>query len=92
MNSITKLSRAKGAAPKATESVRILSSAPRQPHRRNQMVEEAAYYNAVRRGFEPGHELEDWLAAESEIDAQLEYTDPSEFLEDFDSGSEKRPW
>jgi hypothetical protein len=27
----------------------------------------AAYYRAERRGFEPGHELEDWLAAEREL-------------------------
>jgi hypothetical protein len=26
-----------------------------------------AYFRAQRRGFEPGHELEDWLAAESEF-------------------------
>lgn len=29
----------------------------------------AAYYRAERRGFAPGHELEDWLAAEAEITA-----------------------
>jgi len=28
----------------------------------------AAYYRAERRGFLPGHEQEDWLAAEREID------------------------
>jgi hypothetical protein len=28
----------------------------------------AAYFIAERRGFEPGHELDDWLAAEAEID------------------------
>jgi len=27
----------------------------------------AAYFMAERRGFEPGHELEDWVAAEAEI-------------------------
>lgn len=27
----------------------------------------AAYFIAERRGFEPGHELDDWLAAEAEI-------------------------
>jgi hypothetical protein len=27
----------------------------------------AAYYRSLGRGFEPGHELEDWLAAETEI-------------------------
>ncbi len=26
-----------------------------------------AYYRAEARGFEPGYELDDWLAAESEI-------------------------
>ena len=30
----------------------------------------AAYYNAERRGFEPGHELEDWLDAEKSIDGE----------------------
>ena len=31
------------------------------------MIAEAAYYLAERRGFQPGHELEDWLVAECEI-------------------------
>jgi len=39
------------------------------PERRRQMIAAAAYQRAQRRGFEPGHELEDWLAAEAEIDA-----------------------
>jgi hypothetical protein len=30
-------------------------------------IAEAAYYLAEQRGFVPGHELEDWLAAEREI-------------------------
>ena len=34
---------------------------------RQQMISEAAYYRAQRRGFEPGRELDDWLAAEAEI-------------------------
>lgn len=33
------------------------------------MVAEAAYYFSEHRGFVPGHELDDWLAAESQIDA-----------------------
>jgi hypothetical protein len=28
----------------------------------------AAYFIAQKRGFEPGHELEDWLAGQAEID------------------------
>lgn len=34
---------------------------------RQKMISEAAYYRAQRRGFEPGRELDDWLAAEAEI-------------------------
>src|SRR5471032_2500626 len=35
---------------------------------RRKMISEAAYYMAHHRGFGPGHELEDWLLAESQID------------------------
>ncbi|MDP2326208.1 MAG: DUF2934 domain-containing protein [Gammaproteobacteria bacterium] len=35
---------------------------------RHQMIAEAAYYLAECRGFESGCELDDWLAAEAEID------------------------
>jgi hypothetical protein len=38
---------------------------------RLQLIAEAAYFRAERRGFQPGKELEDWLAAEIEIDALL---------------------
>ena len=33
---------------------------------RDAKVAELAYYKAESRGFEPGHELEDWLEAEGE--------------------------
>jgi len=36
---------------------------------RHERIARAAYERARTRGFEPGHELEDWLAAEHEIDA-----------------------
>lgn len=39
---------------------------------RSRMIAEAAYYLAERRGFEPGYEFEDWLAAEAEVDRDLE--------------------
>lgn len=43
-----------------------------QPHpERQQLISEAAYHKAEARGFESGHELEDWLAAEAEVDARL---------------------
>ena len=38
---------------------------------RHAMIAEAAYYCAERRGFAPGHELEDWLRAEAEIAPSL---------------------
>jgi hypothetical protein len=35
------------------------------------MIAEAAYLRAQQRGFESGNEVEDWLAAEAEVDALL---------------------
>ena len=40
--------------------------------RRQSMVAEAAYYFSEHRGFAPGHELDDWLAAENQIDREGE--------------------
>jgi hypothetical protein len=34
------------------------------------MIAKAAYFRAERRNFQSGHELEDWLAAEREVDRQ----------------------
>jgi len=41
-----------------------------EEERRN-MIERAAYFRAERRNFEPGHEQEDWVAAEAEVDREL---------------------
>jgi hypothetical protein len=41
------------------------------PGERAQMIAVAAYYRALKRSFEPGHELEDWLEAEAEVEAAL---------------------
>lgn len=41
------------------------------PEARRAMIAEAAYLRAERRGFATGFETEDWLAAESEVDALL---------------------
>jgi hypothetical protein len=38
---------------------------------KRELIGEAAYYRAERRGFVPGFELEDWLAAELEIEGFL---------------------
>lgn len=61
---------------------RAASRAPRQksaaqtpvpidPDQRRALIAQAAYFRAERRGFVPGYEAEDWLAAESEVDTAL---------------------
>jgi hypothetical protein len=39
------------------------------------LIAEAAYYRAKQRGFEPGHELEDWVEAESEVMGRINGAD-----------------
>ena len=41
------------------------------PESRYCLIAELAYFKAQQRAFEPGHELEDWLAAEAEVDTKL---------------------
>ena len=41
------------------------------PQQRGALIARAAYFRAMDRGFAPGHELQDWLAAEAEVDAEL---------------------
>lgn len=48
--------------------------AERQPAsaaERYRMIEAGAYFRAEKRGFAPGHEIRDWLAAEREVDDKL---------------------
>jgi hypothetical protein len=40
---------------------------------RRRMISEAAYFIAQRRGFDGGLELEDWLAAEAEVNERLNH-------------------
>jgi hypothetical protein len=44
---------------------------PVKPGERYQLISEAAYFIAERRGFAPGSELEDWIQAEAEIARRL---------------------
>ena len=39
---------------------------------REALIREAAYYQYAKRGYAPGHELEDWLAAEAEFEHHLQ--------------------
>src|SRR4051812_35589160 len=41
------------------------------PQQRAALIARAAYFRAMNRGFAPGYELADWLAAEAEVDAEL---------------------
>jgi hypothetical protein len=41
-----------------------LSTTGLSEQQRRELVEITAYYLAERRNFEPGHEIEDWIAAE----------------------------
>jgi|SRR6185437_5976841 len=47
---------------------------------REQRIRIAAYLLAEQRGFAPGHEREDWLAAEAEIDRLMAIEIPAGFL------------
>jgi Protein of unknown function (DUF2934) len=38
-------------------------------------IAEAAYFRAKERGFAPGHELEDWVEAESEVMGRINGSD-----------------
>jgi len=44
---------------------------PVSPEIRAQWIAEAAYFRAQQRGFAQGHALEDWVAAEKEIDSRV---------------------
>jgi hypothetical protein len=41
------------------------------PDARRAMIAETAYYRAEQRGFDPGHEIYDWLEAEAIVDAEI---------------------
>ena len=47
------------------------SAASITPEERYRLIAEAAYHRARQRGFAAGGELQDWLEAESEVDAHL---------------------
>ena len=61
----------KTAAKPAATSRSTRSPVNISPEERWRMVATAAYHRAERRGFAPGHEVEDWLAAEKEIEGVL---------------------
>jgi hypothetical protein len=48
-------------------AVQELPTAQPMPEETRLKIAEVAYYRAQERGFSPGYELEDWLAAEAEV-------------------------
>ncbi|HXQ32009.1 MAG TPA: DUF2934 domain-containing protein [Steroidobacteraceae bacterium] len=64
--------RAAEAPPPAAPSLaRTGAAAAVEADLRRKMVATEAYYLAERRGFAPGHELADWVAAEAAVAAAL---------------------
>lgn len=59
-----------GAAPAQTALAPSVPTAVSAELRKD-MIEQAAYFRAEARGFEAGHELDDWLEAESEVDRAI---------------------
>ena len=59
------------AAPKRVPKKAVSATPSIAPDQRRHYVEIAAFYIAERRGFAPGNPLDDWLAAEAEIDRLL---------------------
>ena len=46
----------------------VATNRPVDARTRQAMIAEAAYYRAEKRGFAPGHDLDDWLEAEALIE------------------------
>ena len=57
-----------GSARVARSSDKSNSSPSRYDRPREQMIAEAAYFRAERRGFAPGNEMSDWLQAEADVE------------------------
>jgi hypothetical protein len=67
----TPLLEARGAHAQADPGTNFQAAPIVSPERREALIAQAAYLIAERRGFNPGHELDDWYVAAREIDAQL---------------------
>jgi hypothetical protein len=60
-----------GAQPQVTGAQLERREIPSFSESREARIAEAAYWRAERRGFTAGQELDDWLAAEREIDEEI---------------------
>jgi Protein of unknown function (DUF2934) len=53
-------------SPPSFDPLRFIARADVKP--REALIAELAYFRALNRGFEPGHEVQDWLDAEAEFE------------------------
>ncbi len=64
-----------GGASRSADTRRIkdisVTVTPRHREDRHASIALAAYFRSESRGFAPGHEVDDWLAAEEEVDQRL---------------------
>ncbi len=58
-------------APRSTQAAHSTAQTTAAPVDRYASIAQAAYFRSQHRGFKPGHEMEDWLAAEEEVDQRL---------------------
>jgi hypothetical protein len=58
--------------PRDFNPLRFCLPAAPTAEQRHELIAKAAYFRAQRRGFRAGHELEDWLAAEAEVEQHAE--------------------
>lgn len=54
-----------------SENSRTANATQSEISQREQMIADAAYFRAEKRGFHPLNDLEDWLEAEAEVDRSL---------------------
>ena len=64
-------SRSSAKKPAAGAAAKTPVAVPVSEDVRRGMIAEGAFLRAERRGFAPGHEAQDWLDAEAEVDALL---------------------
>jgi len=64
-------------APKTAPSFGAHARAEVSAEEVRKLIAEAAYYRAKKRGFTPGHEVEDWVQAEAEVLRRIRGADHS---------------
>jgi len=66
-----RLTKAQAKPTAKVKTAKLVSASGASDQERYEMIAEAAYFRAADRNFAPGHEIDDWVAAEKEIDLML---------------------